>query len=87
MRAAAMPCPEYISLRTHYEAALRSWGDLLLAQRAGLLDDVEKLRKAATDARDATSKLLDDHKLSCPVCRAAIRQFQNPHKGFKPSKS
>jgi hypothetical protein len=88
MTAAAMPCPEYIRLRTHYEAALRRWGDLLLAQRAGLLvGDVERaleIRKDAADARDATSKRVEEHKRSCPVCRAAIRQFQNPHKGFKP---
>jgi hypothetical protein len=86
----AMPCHEYKRLRTEYEAALRRWGDLLLAQRTGLLiGDVERaleIRKDAADVRDATNRLLEDHKRSCPVCRAVIRQFQNPHKGFKPSK-
>jgi hypothetical protein len=30
----AISCPEYIRLQTDYEAALRSWGNLLLAQHA-----------------------------------------------------
>jgi hypothetical protein len=87
---AAMPCPEYVCLRRDYEAALRLWADVLLVQHTGLIDGVEKaleIRKAAADTRESTSKRVDDHKRSCPVCRAAIRQFQNPHKGFKPSKS
>jgi hypothetical protein len=88
MTAAAIPCPEYVCLRRDYEAALRLWGDVLLAQHAGLLiGDVERAletRKDAADARDATSKRVEEHKRSCPVCRAAIRQFHNPHKGFKP---
>lgn len=38
-----MPCPEYIRLRTEYEAALRRWGDVLLAQPVGrLVGDVKR---------------------------------------------
>ena len=80
----AMSCPEYLRLRTDYEAALRQWGDVLLAQHAGLLvGDVERaleIRKDAADERDAANKRMEDHKWSCPVCREAFRQFQNPNK-------
>jgi hypothetical protein len=87
----AMSCPEYFRLRTDYEAALRRWGDVLLAQHAGLLvGDVERAlerRKDAADERDAAYKRLEDHKRSCLVCREAISQYRNPYKKFKPSKS
>jgi hypothetical protein len=80
----AMPCREYKRLRTDYEAALRRWGDVLLAQHAGrLVGDVKRaleIRQHAADERDAADKRLEDHKRSCPVCREAIRQFCNPHK-------
>ena len=86
----AMPCPEYKRLRKEYEAALRRWGDVLLAQHAGRLGgDVERaleIRKDAADERDAANKRLEDHKQSCPVCREAIRLFQNPHGGLKSSR-
>jgi hypothetical protein len=79
-----MPCREYKRLRTEYEAALRLWGHVLLAQHAGRwVGDIEKVlvfRKLAADERDATNKRLEEHKRSCPVCREAIRQLQNPHK-------
>jgi hypothetical protein len=75
----AMPCPEYKRLRKEYEAALRRWGDVLLAQHAGRLGgDVEKaleFRKGAADARDVTSKRVEDHRRRCRVCREVIRQF------------
>ena len=84
MTAAAMPCPEYMRLRTEYEAALRRWGDVLLAHHAGpLIGDVKSAlsyMKNAEDERDAADKRLEDHKRSCPVCREAIRQFSNLHK-------
>ena len=84
----AMPCRKYERLRRDYEAALRLWGDVLLAQHTGRwAGDVEKaleFRKMAADERDATNKGLEDHKRSCPVCREAIRQLQNPHKTSKP---
>jgi hypothetical protein len=87
----AMPCPEYKLLRWDYEAALRHWGDLLLAQHAGGLGgDVERaleIRKDAADERDAASKRLEDHKRSCPVCREAIRQYRSPYKEFRKTKS
>jgi hypothetical protein len=77
---AAMPCPEYVCLRRDYEAALRRWGDVLLAQHAGRLGgDVERameFRKEAADERDAANKRMEDHKLSCPVCKGAVQQFQ-----------
>jgi hypothetical protein len=84
----AMSCPEYIDLRTDYEAALRRWGDLLLAQHAEPagwdFQRAVELRKNATDERDAANERLEDHKQSCPVCREAIRLFQISHKKFKP---
>jgi hypothetical protein len=87
----AMPCPEYKRLRTDYEAALRRWGDVLLAQHAEHVDAHFKraleIRKDAADERDAANKRLEDHKRSCPVCNEATRLFQISHKGFKPSKS
>jgi hypothetical protein len=87
----AMPCSEYKRLRTDYEAALRRWGDVLLAQHTGRLGgDVKRaleIRQHAADERDAADKRLEDHKRSCPVCREAIRQYRNPHKKIKPSKS
>src|SRR5580704_11866208 len=83
----AMPCPEYKRLRKEYGAALRRWGDVLLAQHAGRLGgDVEQaleFRKDAADERDAANKRLEDHKRSCPICREAIRQYRSPHKGFR----
>ena len=70
---AAMPCPEYMGLRQQYVAALQRWGDVLLAQHAGLLDgDVQsavKHRKNVADERDAAHTRMEDHKLSCPVCK------------------
>jgi len=87
----AMPCPEYKRLRWEYEAAVRRWGDVLLAQHgARLASEVGKaleFRKNAADERDAAKRRLEDHKRSCPVCRKAIRQYRSPHKGLKPSKS
>ena len=87
----AMPCPEYKRLRGDHEAALRRWGDVLLAQHAGRLGgDVEtalEIRKDAADERDAANKRLEDHQRSCPVCREAIRLFQISRTGFKSSKS
>jgi hypothetical protein len=75
-----MPCPEYKRLRENHEAALRRWGDVLLAQHAGLLGGhVEgglEIRKYVADERDAANKRVEDHKQSCPVCREAIRHFQ-----------
>jgi hypothetical protein len=68
----AVPCPEYISLRWEYEAALQRWGDLLLAQHAEPADAHFKraveLRRDAADERDAANKRMEDHKQSCPVC-------------------
>jgi hypothetical protein len=53
----AMPCPEYKRLRWEYEAAVRRWGDVLLAQHgARLASEVGKaleFRKDAADERDA----------------------------------
>jgi hypothetical protein len=34
---AAKPCPEYLRLQEHYEAALRRWGYVLQSQHAGLV--------------------------------------------------
>ena len=69
---AAMPCPEYMRLRQLYEAALRGWGDVLLAQHAGLLaGDVQsalKYRKNVADERDAANKRMKDHKRICLLC-------------------
>jgi hypothetical protein len=66
---AAIPCPEYISLRQQYKAALQRWGDVLLAQHAGFVNgDVQstlKYRKNAADERDAANTRLEDHKQSC----------------------
>lgn len=60
-----MSCPEYLRLWWDYEAALRRWGDLLLAQRAGrLVGDVERtleIRKDAADKRDAANNRLEEH--------------------------
>jgi hypothetical protein len=79
----AMPCPDYKRLRRDHEAALRRWGDVLLAQHAGRFGgDVEtalEIRKDAADERDAANKRLEGHKRSCPVCREAIREYRNPH--------
>jgi hypothetical protein len=87
----ATPCPEYISLRWEYEAALQLWGDLLLAQHGELADAYFKraveLRKDAADERDAANKRMEDHKLSCSVCREGTRLFEISHRGSKPSKS
>jgi hypothetical protein len=73
-----MSCPEYLQLWADHEAALRRWGDVLLAQHTGRLGgDLEvalKIRKDAADERDAAYKRLEDHKRSCPVCREAISQ-------------
>jgi hypothetical protein len=70
---AAIPCAEYMSLRRQYEAALQHWGDVLLAQHAGSVnEDVQsalKYRKNAADERDAADKRLEDHKQSCRVCK------------------
>ena len=70
---AGTSCPEYMGLRQHYEAALQRWGDVLLAQHAGLLNgDVQsalKHRKNVADERDAAHKRMEDHKLSCPACK------------------
>jgi hypothetical protein len=77
---AAMPCPEYVCLRRHHEAALRRWGDVLLAQHAGRLgggiERAMEIRKEAADERDTAHKRMEDHKLSCPVCKAGVQQFQ-----------
>jgi hypothetical protein len=85
----AMPCREYKRLRKDYEAALRSWGDVLLAQHAEhLVGDVKRaleIRKEAADERDAADKRLEEHKRTCQVCREAIKQFQNPHKKSRQS--
>ena len=68
----ALPCADYVRLRQQYDAALQRWGDVLLAQHAGLLDgDVQsalKYRKNVADERDAANQRLEDHKRSCPVC-------------------
>jgi tRNA U54 and U55 pseudouridine synthase Pus10 len=89
--AGAKPYAEYKRLRQHHEAALRRWGDVLLAQHAGLLGvHVERgleIRKYVADERDAANKRMEDHKRSCPVCGEAIRQFQISHKKIKPPKS
>jgi hypothetical protein len=78
--AAAAPCPGYKVFRLHYEVALRRWGDVLLAQHAGrLCGDVERvmeIRNEAADERDAADKRMEDHKLSCPVCKGAVHQLQ-----------
>jgi hypothetical protein len=90
MTAAAKPCSESIRLRADYEAALRRWGDVLLAQHAGLsVGDVERAleRKDAADERDSANKRLEDHKRSCAVCEEATRLFQIFTKKLKPPKS
>jgi hypothetical protein len=50
--------------------ALKSCGDLLLAQReepAGWdFKKAVELRKKAADERDAANKRLEDHRRSCP---------------------
>jgi hypothetical protein len=86
----ARPCREYDRLRTDYEAAVRRWGDVLLAQHAGRFGDkVEtslERRRDAADEMYVANKRLEDHKRSCPVCKEATRQFQNPDKKVKPRK-
>jgi hypothetical protein len=86
----AIQCREYKRLRPDYEAAVRRWGDVLLAQHAGRFGgNVEtglERRKDAADKMDAANKRLEDHKRSCAVCKETARQFQNPHKKVKPWK-
>jgi hypothetical protein len=73
----AMPCPEYLRLRQHYEAALRHWGHVMLSPDAHLVGALSRraaeIKQKAFDARDAAKKHLSDHSLSCPVCNPKLR--------------
>jgi len=66
------------------DTALQRWGSVLLSQHAGLVDrDVQsalEIRKNAADERDATNNRMEDNKLSCPVCKGGVQQFQISHK-------
>jgi hypothetical protein len=80
----ARPCREYKRLRTDYEAAVRRWGDVLLAQHAGRfggnVDTGLERRKDTADEMDGANKRLEDHKRSCPVCREASQTIPKSSK-------
>jgi hypothetical protein len=75
----AMPCPEQLRLRQHYEAALRHWGRVILSSDANLVGilarQASEIKRTAFDERNAAKGRLDDHSLTCPTCNPKLRRI------------
>jgi hypothetical protein len=76
-----MPCSEYRRLQQHYEAAFRSWAQLMASSQ--LLGQpmylTMKVRQRALDNKEAAKNILNIHEQDCSICR------RKPMTGFPPA--
>jgi hypothetical protein len=65
-----MRCSEYVRLRQHYEAALRSWAQLELPAEYGFLDAAVLLavKQKAFEERNAAYVRIALHERNCRSC-------------------
>jgi hypothetical protein len=75
-----MLCPEYKRLLQHYEAALRRWGQVLLATDSNLVGAAARqaaaIRQTAFEERNTAKERMDAHIQVCAVCTPKLRAIR-----------